>query len=188
MGFHTFDPDKAAKLEDPGRYRYVSRDELVAELDLSGDETVADLGSGTGFYTDDVASFGDEMGVSVYAVDMQAEMHDHYREKGVPENVALVTAAIDDLPFEDDELDAAFSTMTFHEFAGADALAEVARVLRPGGRLVVADWSANGRGEDGPSVDERYDEEKASELLTAAGFEVEFGKERPETFVSVATN
>lgn len=188
MGFHTFDPEKAAKLEDAGRYRYVSRDELIAELDLSTDETVADLGSGTGFYTDDVASFGEEMGISVYAVDMQEEMHDHYREKGVPENVALVTAAIDDLPFEDDELDAAFSTMTFHEFAGADALAEVTRVLRPGGRLVVADWSANGRGEDGPPVDERYGEEKASELLTAAGFEVAFGTERPETFVLVATN
>ncbi|MFH5797194.1 class I SAM-dependent methyltransferase [Haladaptatus sp. CMAA 1911] len=188
MGFHTFDPEKAEKLEDAGRYRYVSRDELVAELDVSTDETVADLGSGTGFYTDDVASFGENMGVSVYAVDMQEEMHDHYREKGVPENVALVTAAIDDLPFEDNELDAAFSTMTFHEFAGADALSEVARVLRPGGRLVIADWSADGRGESGPPVDERYDEEKASELLTAAGFDVEFGKERPETFVLVATN
>jgi len=188
MGFHTFDPEKAAKLEDAGRYRYVSRDELLAELNLAAAETVADLGSGTGFYTDDVASFGDEMGVSVYAVDVQAEMHDHYREKGVPENVALVTAAIDDLPFEDDELDAAFSTMTFHEFAGADALAEVSRVLRPGGRLVIADWSANGRGEDGPPVDERYDAAKARELLTVAGLEVEFGNERPETFVLVATN
>jgi ubiquinone/menaquinone biosynthesis C-methylase UbiE len=186
MGFHTFDPEKAAKLEDAERYRYVSRDELLAELDLADDDTVADLGSGTGFYTDDVASFGDDIGVDVYAVDIQEEMHDHYREKGVPENVALVTAAIDDLPFDDDELDVAFSTMTFHEFAGADALAEVARLLRPGGRLVVADWSADGRGESGPPVDERYDEEKARELLTAAGFEVEFGNERPETFVLVA--
>ncbi|WP_139136090.1 class I SAM-dependent methyltransferase, partial [Haladaptatus sp. W1] len=92
-------------------------------------ETVADLGSGTGFYTDDVASFGEASNVSVYAVDMQDAMHDYYREKGVPENVALVTATIDDLPFDDDELDAAFSTMTFHEFASEDALAEVGRVL-----------------------------------------------------------
>ncbi|EFW92966.1 Methyltransferase type 11 [Haladaptatus paucihalophilus DX253] len=186
MGFHTFDPEKAAKLEDAGRYRYVSREELLARLDLGADETVADLGSGTGFYTDDVADFGEASNVGVYAVDMQDAMHDYYREKGVPENVALVTATIDDLPFDDDELDAAFSTMTFHEFASEDALAEVGRVLRPDGRLVVADWSADGRGESGPPVEERYDLETARELLTAAGFEVESGRERPETFVLVA--
>ncbi len=187
MGFHTFDPEKAAKLEDAGRYRYVSRDELLSSLDLSDGETVADLGSGTGFYTDDVASFGKQLGVSVYAVDVQDAMHDQYREKGVPENVSLVTAGIGNLPFEESELDAAFSTMTFHEFADADTLTEVARVLRPGGRLVVADWSAKGRGEDGPSVDERYDLEAATEFVETAGFEVQHGKERAETFVLVAT-
>ena len=186
MGFHTFDPEKAAKLEDAGRYRYVSRDELLSYLDLAEGETVADLGSGTGFYTDDVAAFGEGMDLNVYAVDVQDAMHDQYREKGVPKNVALVTAAIGDLPFEEDELDAAFSTMTFHEFADADALAEIARVLRPGGRLVVADWSAEGRGEDGPSVDERYDLEAATEFVEDVGFEVRRGEERAETFVLVA--
>ncbi|WP_137286294.1 class I SAM-dependent methyltransferase [Halorussus salinisoli] len=191
MGFHTFDPESADKLEDDSRYRYLSREELVAALALGSDRdaAVADLGSGTGFYTDDVAAFAGE----VRAVDVQDEMHELYREKGVPENVALVTADVGDLPFADGELDAAFSTMTFHEFAGdghgdggSGAETEVARVLADGGRFVVADWSASGEGESGPPVDERYDRDEAVELLEDAGFEVVRADERPETFFVVA--
>ncbi|WP_266080243.1 class I SAM-dependent methyltransferase [Haladaptatus caseinilyticus] len=182
MGFHTFDPEKADKLEDVERYRYISREELVGHLDIATGDTVADLGSGTGFYSDDVSPFVENL----YAVDVQNTMHDHYREKGVPENVSLVTADISDVPFSDGELDAVFSTMTFHEFASDDALAEIARILRPGGRFVVADWTASGRGESGPPVEERYDEDKAHELVTSAGFDVEYEAERPETFILVA--
>ncbi|GAA0231679.1 class I SAM-dependent methyltransferase [Haladaptatus pallidirubidus] len=183
MGFHTFDPEKAEKLEDAERYRYVSREELVDNLDISGEEIVADLGSGTGFYTDDVAPFVGKL----FAVDVQDAMHDHYRGKGVPENVSLVTADISDVPFSDGELDAAFSTMTFHEFAGDEQIAEIARILKPRGRFVVADWSAEGRGESGPPVDERYDLEAAREMLETAEFEIEFESERPETFLLVAS-
>jgi SAM-dependent methyltransferase len=216
MGFHTFDPESADRLEDESRHRYCSREELVGALALdSGREgsvadsdsgptaSVADLGSGTGFYTDDVAPFADK----VKAVDVQDEMHELYREKGVPENVELVTADIGTLPFGDGKLDAAFSTMTFHEFAGsgdggdaeesdgtvgsedlAGAEREVARVLRDGGRFVVADWTANGDGESGPPVAERYDREEAVELLENAGFDVPRADERPETFLLVAEN
>ena len=183
MGFHTFDPESADKLEDESRYRYLSREELVAALDLDPDRSaVADFGSGTGFYTDDVAPFAGE----VRAVDVQSEMHEAYREKGVPENVSLVTADIGDLPFADGELDAAFSTMTFHEFASEESLAEVARILRDGARFVIADWSANGDGESGPPVTERYGRDKAVELLEDAGFEIRRADERPETFLVVA--
>jgi SAM-dependent methyltransferase len=209
MGFHTFDPESADRLEDESRYRYCSREELIGALDLDSDReesvadsdsgshaSVADLGSGTGFYTDDVAPFASD----VKAVDVQGEMHELYREKGVPEDVELVTADIGDLPFGDGELDAAFSTMTFHEFAGtgdeedgdvekdAGAELEVARVLRDGGRFVVADWTANGDGESGPPVEERYDRDEGVELLENAGFDVLRADERPETFLIIAEN
>ncbi|WP_251342964.1 class I SAM-dependent methyltransferase [Haloplanus halophilus] len=183
MGFHTFDSDRADKLEDAAtRYRYCSREELHALLAPDPGMRVADLGSGTGFYTDDLAP---HVGTA-YAVDVQAEMHDRYREKGVPDGVELVEADAADLPFGDGELDAAVSTMTFHEFADPEAMAEVARVLRPGGRLVTVDWDRAGAGEAGPPREETYALGDAVALQTDAGFAIERAASRPETFVCVA--
>jgi ubiquinone/menaquinone biosynthesis C-methylase UbiE len=182
MGHHTFDAGDADKLEDAARrYRHLSRDELLGALAPTTGDVVADLGSGTGFYTDDIAA---RVG-SVHAVDVQPAMHDYYRTKGVPENVTLVTSSVADLPFARGHLDGAVSTMTYHEFATPAALAEVARVLVSGGRFVVADWSANGDGEAGPPLAERYDAAHAARLLDDADFTVEHRAERPETFVVV---
>jgi len=183
MGFHTFDSDRADALEDAAeRYRYCSREELHTLVAPHAGMALADLGSGTGFYTDDLAP---HVG-TVYGVDVQAVMHDHYREKGLPPNVELVEADAADLPFGADELDAAVSTMTFHEFADASALTEVGRVLRPGGRLVTVDWDRDGVGDAGPPRDETYGLDDAVSLQTDAGFVVERAERRPETFVSVA--
>jgi len=182
MGFHTFDASGAEKLERAERYRFGSREELLAALDLGSADVVADVGSGTGFYTDEVAPFA----ATVYAVDVQSEMHDRYREKGVPENVEIVTAGAASLPLADDELDAAFSTMTYHEFHSEDALTELARVIRPGGRVVTLDWSANGTGDDGPPMDERFALADAVDAFESAGFRTVDASSRKETFLHIA--
>jgi len=182
MGHHTFDPGRADKLDDPSRYRRVSVEELLGALALSGTETVLDVGSGTGFYTDDVAPAASR----VLALDVQPAMHGLYRENGVPDNVALLTATADSLPLADGSVDAAVSTMTYHEFATPDSLADLRRALVPGGRFVVADWSGTGPGEAGPPVAERYTPEAAREHLDAAGFAVDRLDDRVETFLFVA--
>lgn len=193
MGYHTFPVDRADALEDPGRYRYCSREELLAMLEPPADGVVADLGSGTGFYADDVAPFVE----TLYAVDVQSAMHDRYREKGVPDSVRFVTAEVSSLPFDDDHLDGAYSTMTHHEYASPeasaadgepdDALAELARVIRPGGRLVTVDWSSDGDADAGPPLSERFGLEEATAGLEVAGFEIERACARPETIAIVAT-
>jgi ubiquinone/menaquinone biosynthesis C-methylase UbiE len=181
---HTFDPENAHHLEDESRYRHVSVEELLTALSAHAGATVADLGSGTGFYTDAVAP---RVGRCL-AVDVQEAMHDRYREKGVPDGVELVTAGVADLPFDDGEVDAAFSTMTFHEFVGADALAELRRVLAPGARLVTFDWSRHGACETGPSRDHRVGLGEAVTALSEASFTVVDGAERTETFHCVAVS
>ena len=178
MGFHTFDPEQADRLEGDHRYQWCSSEELHAQVAPRG-ATLADLGSGTGFYTDVVAAHAE----TVYAVDIQPEMHERYRERGLPVTVEPVVAAIDSLPFADDTLDGAFSTMTYHEFSGPAAMAELARVLRPGGRLVTVDWSRRGAGRSGPPPAERHDLGHAVSALTEAGFTVEHAASRTETFL-----
>ena len=179
MGFHTFDPAGAERLEDPGRYHWCSAEELLTLVAPHEGATVADLGSGTGFYTDDVA----RVAGTVHAVDVQPEMHAVYEDDGVPENVRLVTAEVAGLPFEDNALHAAFSTMTYHEFAGEPAMAELARVIRPGGRLVTVDWSRDGSQRSGPPLAERHDLGHAVAAKAAAGFTVDHAVSRTETFV-----
>ena len=182
MGYHTFDTAKADRLEGTERYRQVSAEELLGALALEGTETVLDVGSGTGFYTDDVAAAA----ARVLALDVQPAMHTFYREKGVPDTVSPVTGVADALPLADGSVDAAFSTMTYHEFATADALAELARVLAPGGRLVVADWSGDGPGAAGPPVAERYAPAAVREHFADAPLTLARLDERPETFLFVA--
>jgi ubiquinone/menaquinone biosynthesis C-methylase UbiE len=182
MGYHTFDHERAASLDEAAsRYRYLSLEELVWAVDPGSEETLADLGSGTGFYTTDVAARAG----TVYGVDVQSEMHEFYREKGLAENVELVTAGVADLPFDDGELDGAFSTMTYHEFASADAIDELARVVAADGRVAIADWTSEGEGAAGPPVAERYSLDEAIDRFEAGGFDVEFAVSRLETFLLV---
>ncbi|MFB6118993.1 class I SAM-dependent methyltransferase [Halosegnis sp.] len=182
MGFHTFDADRAATLDDPARFEHCSVEELFGLLPPDTAATVADLGSGTGLYTERLAQAYSR----VYGVDVQAAMHDYYRERGIATNVDLVRADIVDLPFSDGELDGAVSTFTFHEFADVSALAECRRTLRAGASLALVDWSAAGPGEAGPPTAERYDAAAAADLLAEAGFVVETACERCETFAALA--
>jgi ubiquinone/menaquinone biosynthesis C-methylase UbiE len=122
----------------------------------------------------------------VYAIDPQAEIHEFHWEEGVPDTVEFVESDVADLPLTDGALDTAFSTMTYHEFASDNAVAELARVLRSGGRLVVFDWSADGDGETGTPTDERFGAHDAAEALMAAGFKIFCVDTRTETFALVA--
>lgn len=182
MGFHTYDPAMADRLDDPTRFRYCSREELLEALPDEERLRLLDIGSGTGFFTDQLAPFVD----GVVAIDLQREMHDLYREKGIPENVSLLTADAESLPLEAGAVDAAVSTMTFHESTTPASLAELHRVLPPEAPFVVVDWSREGNGESGPPVSERFSAARARDLLADAGFTIERARERSETFAAVA--
>jgi ubiquinone/menaquinone biosynthesis C-methylase UbiE len=181
MAKHTFPVDRADDLDDPTRYVHCSREELLAALGTGTDATVVDLGSGTGFYTDDIAPHVGR----VLGVDLQRPMHERYRAKGTPENVWLLTTTVDSLPLADGVVDGAFSTMTYHEFATPATASELARVCRSGARLATVDWTSAGSAEAGPPAHERYDLAHAVETFEAAGFRTERAESRHETFVHV---
>jgi len=181
-GHHTFPAENADRLEDAAaRYRRVSAEELCWGLDLPTAGTVLDVGSGTGFYVDDVAPHAGR----VVGLDVQSAMHAYYREKGTPTNVSLLTGSGGEFPLREASIDAAYTTMTYHELPRVATLSELARVLVDGGRLVIADWSADGGGEGGPPLGERFTADDAVSHLQDAGFSVVHEAVRPETFLVV---
>ena len=166
-----FRPDRAHRLDDPRRLEtQVGEDDLARLLALRGDEDIADLGSGTGFYTDRMAALTSG---TVYAIELQPEMREHYLRRGVPKNVRLLPGDITDLAALDLEpgcVDVACSIATWHEIQGRLDLPGLLRILRPGARLVVIDWRKDPESwEGGPPREIRFTKEEVASAL-APGF------------------
>ncbi len=108
---------------------------IAALLDPSW--SIADLGCGTGQLAEALAPFIDR----VFAVDSSTEMLKAARKRlGRFDHVEVKRGSIESLPIGDAELDAATLVLVLHHIADpAAALAEAARVLKPGGRLLVVD-------------------------------------------------
>ena len=93
-----------------------------------------EVGAGTG---DDALALAARFGVEVVGVDASATMVEEARRRGLRD--ALVGDA-HALPFTDASFDGSWSDRTFQHLADPPgALAELARVTKPGGRIVLAD-------------------------------------------------
>jgi SAM-dependent methyltransferase len=94
-----------------------------------GARDVLDLGAGTGKLTTRLV----ERGLHVIAVDPIAEMLE-VLSHSLPETPALLGTA-EEIPLPDNSVDAVLVAQAWHWFDPQRAIPEVARVLRPGGRL-----------------------------------------------------
>lgn len=141
-----------------GLYMYATRrgkfavwERLLDELALRGDENVVDLGCGRGAVLLAAARRlpeGRVHGVDLWRSQDQsgndpAVTERNARAEGVAGRVELHTADMTRLPFESGTFDAVVSSLAIHNISDGvgrtAAIEEAVRVLRPGGRLVIAD-------------------------------------------------
>ena len=120
----------------------ITRDRLREILDPKPGERILEVGPRTGYYTLDVAEWVKPDG-QVDILDIQQEMLDHTMLRAGERGLANVTPRQGDataLPYEDGSFDAAFLITVLGEIPDQEAaLRELARVLKPGGRLVVGE-------------------------------------------------
>jgi SAM-dependent methyltransferase len=125
--------------------------ELLDTLALRGDERLLDIGCGRGAVLLMAAKRlprGRAVGIDLWSTTDQSGNAEQVTRRnaaleGVADRIELHTADMRRLPFDDGSFDVVVSSLAIHNVPGASdrarAVREAARVLKPGGRLLIAD-------------------------------------------------
>lgn len=168
---HKFTPQNWERLLSNERRRLLDPDKFLDGTDIREGDTVADIGAGPGFFTLPLAERVGPTG-KVYALDVAPEMVDQLKLRGLPPQVEILLSGESSLPLPDAVADIALLAFVLHEVHDQTRfLAELRRVLRPAGRLVLLEWIPQEE-PTGPPLHERIAPEDASRILTVAGFRV----------------
>ena len=128
--------DRAAAEYERARPEYpqVAIDDLAAALGIGAGSTVVDLAAGTGKFTRGLVRTGAKVVAAEPVEGMRAQL------RIVCPGVEVVDGTAESLPFGDASVDAVTVAQAFHWFDRPAALAELGRVIRPGGGLAAV-WN-----------------------------------------------
>jgi ubiquinone/menaquinone biosynthesis C-methylase UbiE len=171
------------RFENEARDVYVKRQDITRAVGLRPGDAVADIGAGTGLFTQ---LFAEQVGPkgTVYAVDIgpaflkyiakQAEKHGH---EGV---ITTVLNTQDSAMLPSDAISIVFICDTYHHFENPEKmLASIHRALRPSGRLIIIDFDLHKQSSDFVKQRARAPKEVYYREITAAGFELIDTKNAP---------
>jgi ubiquinone/menaquinone biosynthesis C-methylase UbiE len=189
-GGHRFQPERLHILKSEERRQWLPPERALQALALNPGASVVDVGAGTGFWTLPLSRLVGVNG-TVYAVDVEPimleELRSLVREEGL-ENVRVVGSDDLAIPLPDGVADDAVVGFMLHEPSDPVAfVAEVARLLKPGGRMLVVDWQ-KWETEGGPPAEYRLSLEESAALLQGAGLDVrEIDDPNPDVYVLIGT-
>ena len=147
----------------------------VLQLGLREGMRLADLGTGTGHYAIAAAAAVGHDG-RVYAIDVHEDMLKHVKDAAQQKGLRTVETVWGNVEkpggtkLRDHSLDAAILSNALFQIENKQgALAEIRRILKPGGKLLVIDW-AGAYGGMGPKPDHVVSEHTAEDLFITGGF------------------
>jgi ubiquinone/menaquinone biosynthesis C-methylase UbiE len=172
MTNHPHPPHGAGK----SSYDLIDQELLFPALHLKAGEAVLDLGCGEGRYTLPLAFRVGREG-TVYGADLWEEglatLQGKARTEGLANIHTLLADVSQSLPFGDGSVDLVLLATVLHDLAEAGqaqgALAEIARLVKEGGRLAVLEFKKIA-GPPGPPLHIRLSPEEVAILLQPYGF------------------
>lgn len=167
MPGHKFDPGQGGFLDSPLRRRMVPADQILQSIAPSSHEVWAEVGCGTGLFTLPLARLVADLRAMDISTEMLAKLKSKLQADAV-KNIEVLLAGESTLPLKDTSIDGLFMAFVAHELDDpAGTMREVARCLRPGGRLVIVEHARVDS--PGPPLSHRLAEDQVDAWATAAG-------------------
>ena len=130
-----------------GRDGWQHPEEVLQALNLKEGQVVADLGSGSGYFTFLLAKGVGPSG-KVYAVDVDPGMNDYVASRARQEryaNIEVILAKPEDPLLPESGVDLIFTCITYHHLEDrVSYFKNASRYLRPGGRIAIIDFNGEG--------------------------------------------
>ncbi len=168
---HSFNnPEEWAKRFDgPERDAWQLPDRVLAALDVKPGQLVADIGSGTGYFSIRLAKL--PAAPKVYGADIEPSMVNYLRGRAAKEgltNVVAVQAAAD-TPNLPEPVDLILIVDTYHHIGDRAAyFHKLAGSLKPGGRIAIIDFKVDSP--EGPPAQFRFSPRKLRAEMSKAGY------------------
>jgi ubiquinone/menaquinone biosynthesis C-methylase UbiE len=168
---HRFDdPERYAKsFDDPARDEWQMPGRIIDALGLTAGQVVADIGSGTGYFTVRLAKATARP--KVYAVDIEPTMVEYVRQRAAKEGLTQVVAvrASATSPNLPEPVDVVLIVDTYHHIPNRPAyFREIRKSMKPSGRLAIIDFRKGAP--SGPPEEFRFTPEQITAELKQAGF------------------
>lgn len=157
---------------------FIDPAQIIDSLDVEPGMKVADFGSGAGFYAIALARKVGEGG-KVYAIDIQKNMLEMVRSKSRLNHLLNIETIWADLEkvgstrLKEDSVDfVLISNILFQIENKNNLLDESRRILKPNGKIAVAEWDKNAL-KIGPSAERRLSSEETRKLFLENGFKLD---------------
>ena len=169
-----FPPSDLGLLDAPDRDLWQRPDQIMDAMGVADASVVGDIGAGSGWFTIRLARRVGPRGI-VYAEDVQKEMINATLRRVGREgfnNVKAVLGSKNDPRLPASSLDAVLMVDAYHEVEDrVSMLANLAKALKPGGRLGIIDFRLDGTG-PGPAPEERVSPDVVVNDATKAGLKL----------------
>ena len=168
---HSFSGAKkwALVFDDPKRDAWQKPHEVIQALALKPDAVIADIGSGTGYFSVRFANMVPKG--RVYGVDIEPDMVKYLADRAKSEglkNIIAVTGAPSD-PHLPEKVDLVILVDVFHHIEDRDRYFRRLRdSLKPGGRLAIIDFRMDSP--EGPPKSARITPDRVETELNSAGY------------------
>jgi ubiquinone/menaquinone biosynthesis C-methylase UbiE len=149
--------------------------QIIENIGIQEGATVADLGAGTGFYSMAAAKAVGTTG-RVFAIDIQQDLLSRLKNNAHNARIHNIEVLHGDIEhingtrLREQSIDLAIAANVMFQLDSKEGLAdEVKRILKPGGRMLVVDWS-DSFGGMGPQANMVFTQQDARALFEKKGF------------------